>query len=94
MGPSSAYLGAAGVDAQLEAFEGIGGHGSGWGGAVSVVVVAAVTGALKLYRVTHQVVTSLPLTSKQKFRFGLARPDLSRPKRNFCIEVNGRFCTS
>ena len=26
-----------------------------------------------VYRVTHQVVTNLPLTSKQKFRFGLAK---------------------
>ena len=31
------------------------------------------------YRVTHQVVTNLPLTSKQKFRFGLAWPGLARP---------------
>ena len=28
----------------------------------------------RLYRVTHHVGQNLPLTSKQKFRFGLARP--------------------
>ena len=44
-----------------------------------------------LYRVTHQVVTNLLLTSKQKFRFGLPCPGLARPKRNFCFEVNGSF---
>ena len=27
----------------------------------------------------------------QKFRFGLACPDLARPKRNFSFDVNGRF---
>ena len=32
------------------------------------------TGWTLLYRVTHQVVTNLPWTSKQKFRFGLDRP--------------------
>ena len=37
-----------------------------------------------IYRVTHQVVQNLPLPSKQK----------ARPKRNFCFEVNGRFCTT
>ena len=26
------------------------------------------------YKVTHEVVQNLPLTSKQKFSFGLARP--------------------
>ena len=41
------------------------------------------------YRVTHQVVTNLPLTSKHKFCIGLARP-----KRNFCSDVNGRFVTT
>ena len=46
------------------------------------------------YRVTHQVVTNLPLTSKQKFRFSLARPGQARPKQNFCFEVNGRFITT
>ena len=46
-----------------------------------------------IYRVTEQLVKNLPLTSEQKFRFGLACPDLARPKRNFCFEVNGRFCT-
>ena len=38
------------------------------------------------YRVTHQVEPNLPLTSKQKFRFGLARQ-----KQNLCYDVNGRF---
>ena len=48
-----------------------------------------------MYRVTHQVVTNLPLTSKQKlFCFGLARPGQVRPKWNFCYEVNGRFVTT
>ena len=42
---------------------------------------------LCLYRVTHQVVTNLPLTSKHKFRFGLACPGLARPKRNCCFDV-------
>ena len=46
------------------------------------------------YRVTIQLVQNLPLTSKQKFRFGLDWPGLARPKRNFCFEVNRRFCTS
>ena len=36
---------------------------------------------------------NLPLTSKVKFRFGLACPGLARQKRNFTFEVNGRFCT-
>ena len=35
------------------------------------------------YRVTIQLVQNLPLTSNQKFRFGLARLGQSRPKRNF-----------
>ena len=47
-----------------------------------------------LYRVTIPLVQNLPLTSKQKFRFGLARPGQARPKRNFCFKVNGRFVTS
>ena len=47
-----------------------------------------------IYRVTGQLVQNLPLTSKQKFRFGLARPGQARPKRNFYFEVNSRFCTS
>ena len=37
------------------------------------------------YRVTHHVVQNLPLTSKQKFRLGLA---------NFRFEVNRRFWTT
>ena len=44
-----------------------------------------------IYRVTIQVGPNLLLTSKQKFRFGLARPGHARPKRNFCFEVNRRF---
>ena len=47
-----------------------------------------------VYRVNIQLVANLPLTSEQKFRFGLAWPGLARPKRNFCSEVNGRFATS
>ena len=43
---------------------------------------------------TKQLVQNLPLTSKQKFHFGLARPGQVRPKRNFCFEANRRFCTS
>ena len=43
------------------------------------------------YRVTHQVGQNLLWTSKQKFRFGLSRPGLARPKRNFCFEVNIMF---
>ena len=46
---------------------------------------------LKLYRVTIQLVANLPLTSKQKFRSGLARPGQARPKRNFWFEVLGGF---
>ena len=44
-----------------------------------------------LYRVTITLVQNLPLTSNQKFRFGLTCPALARPKRNFCFEVNRRF---
>ena len=51
-------------------------------------------GLCTIIRVTHQVVTNLPLTSKQKFSFGPARPGQARPKRNFCFEVNGRFVTT
>ena len=46
------------------------------------------------YRVTHQVVTNLPLTSKHKFRFGLVRSGQANHKQNFCSEVNGRFITT
>ena len=46
-----------------------------------------------MYRVTHQVVQNLPLTSKKKFSFGLARPGQARPKQNFTFEVNRRVCT-
>ena len=45
-------------------------------------------------RVTHQVVANLPLTAKQKFHFGLARPGQAGPNRNFCVEVHGRFATT
>ena len=41
------------------------------------------------YRVTIQLMTNLLLTSKQKFRFGLAMPDQARPKRNFCLKSTG-----
>ena len=44
-----------------------------------------------LYRVTHLVDSNLLLTSKQKFRIGLACTDLAGPKRNFCFDVNRRF---
>ena len=47
-----------------------------------------------LNRVTHQVVTNHQLTSKQKFRFGRARPGQARPKWNFCFEVIRRFITT
>ena len=43
------------------------------------------------YRVTIPLVQNLPLTSKQKFRFGLAMPGQIRPKRNSSFEDNGRF---
>ena len=43
------------------------------------------------YRVTITLVQNLPLTSQQKFCFGLTCPALARPKRNFCFEVNRRF---
>ena len=46
------------------------------------------------YRVAHQVEPNLPLTLKQKFHFGRAWPDLDRPKRNFCVDVNRRFGSS
>ena len=46
------------------------------------------------YRVTIPLVQNLQLTSRQKFRFGLACSGLARPKRNFCFEVNGRFGTT
>ena len=43
------------------------------------------------YRVTIPFVQNLPLTSKQKLCFGLARPGQARSKWNFCFDVNGRF---
>ena len=49
---------------------------------------------IDLYRVTIQLVANLPLTSEQKFRFGLVRPGQARPKGNFCFEVNRRFAKS
>ena len=42
-----------------------------------------------MYRVTHQVKPNLPLTSTQKFCFGLAWS--GQAKRNLCFYVNGRF---
>ena len=47
--------------------------------------------SLVLYRVTHHVGSNLPLTSKDKFRFGLVKSGQARPKWNFCFDVNGRF---
>ena len=46
-----------------------------------------------IYRMTRLLVQNCPLTSKVKFRFGLARPGQGRPKWNFTFEVNGRFCS-
>ena len=46
------------------------------------------------YRVTRLLAQNLLLTSKVKFRFSLARPGQAKPKRNFCLEVNRRFCTT
>ena len=43
------------------------------------------------YRVTHQIEPNLPLTSQQKFCFGLSRPGQARPKCYFCFDVNRRF---
>ena len=43
------------------------------------------------YRVTRLLVQNLPLTSKVKFRFGLARPGQARPKRNFTLKSTGGF---
>ena len=47
------------------------------------------TVAALFYRVTHHVDSNLPLTSKQKFRFGLARSGLARPIRNFVLMSTG-----
>ena len=50
-----------------------------------------------MYRVTHQAVANLPLTSKQQFRFGLARPGQARTvqaKTELCFEVSRRFATT
>ena len=35
----------------------------------------------------NQILQNLPLTSKLKFRFGLARSGQARPKQNFCFET-------
>ena len=43
------------------------------------------------YRVTITLVQNLPLTSNQKFRFGLTCPALAMPKRNLCFEINRCF---
>ena len=56
--------------------------------------ISAYISLIFMYRVTIQLVTNLPLTSKQKFHFGLARPLHARLKQNLCFEVNGRFVTS
>ena len=47
----------------------------------------------KLYRVTHLVVQNLPLTSKQKFHFGLAWPGHARPGQNrtYVLKSTGGF---
>ena len=50
-----------------------------------------------LYRVTHQVVTNLLLTSKQKFCFGLAcfgLACLGQAKTELFKSINGRFVTT
>ena len=52
---------------------------------------SAVPQSSPLYRVAHLVDSNLPLTSKQKFCFGLARSGQARPMRNFCFDINGRF---
>ena len=38
---------------------------------------------------THLADTNLLLSSKQKFRIGLACSDLARPKQNFCLDMEG-----
>ena len=47
----------------------------------NVVLLKLLT--LTLYRVTIQLVANLPLNSKQKFHFGMARPGQAKPKHNF-----------
>ena len=47
--------------------------------------------SLSPYRVTQHIGSNLQLTSKHKFRFDLACPDLARPKPKFCVDINGRF---
>ena len=47
--------------------------------------------AVLIYRVTHLVDSNLLLTSKPRFRIGLACPDRARTKWNFCFDANGRF---
>ena len=54
-------------------------------------VMAGFCGGQNQYRVTHQVEPNLPLTTKHKFRFCLAWPDLDWQKWNFYFYVNGRF---
>ena len=44
-----------------------------------------------VYRGTYLLDSNLPLTSKDKFRIGLACPALARPKRNFWFDVNRRL---
>ena len=44
-----------------------------------------------MYSVTHHIVQNLLLTSKQKFRFGLARPSRARTKQNFSLKSTGGF---
>ena len=45
-------------------------------GKIFVSCIVSIHQPWKVYRVTHHVVQNLPLTSKQKFRFGMAWPDL------------------
>ena len=58
---------------------------------VKIKILLNMTKFAGKYRVTILFVQNLPLTSDQKFRFGLACLGLARPKRNFSFEVNRRF---
>ena len=61
---------------------------------IALLRTSSTKNPVSIYRVTIQLVANLLLTSEQKFGLGLARPEQARPKRNFCLEVNGRFATS
>ena len=56
-----------------------------------ILTVGKIWESSEHYRVTQHVGSNLPLTSTQKFHFGLARSGQARPKQNFCFDVNGRF---